>query len=1307
MSELDNILAGLTPDERNAVALILQQQQTTGASALLNEIVAEDYEEYPVTVAKFISDPRYAGNYLSNMYPYWKKQLSLLFDAGKHYSEVAFTGSIGIGKGAPLDSLLLGPNGYYPMKNVSIGSKVFGQDGKVYDVTGVWPQGERTTYAIGFDDGSDVICDENHNWYISTNVWPSAGDRRSEDPTWRTVNTKQLLKIFRERKYTALCIPCTEPIQFTKKPLKIPPYVLGHMIMNGGVDKDDVVLHAAYPRDVKDRIRLCLSVMGFDCKEQEDLTWLGTDLVIPELAKTVEIPSCLKFGVEGVGLHGRIPSEYLYSNVADRVDLFHGIMDAQLSTFSNFDSYIHCQLLRRSLVTDFTFLVNSLGGLAITSEPSSLIYQEAYIQRLYVNPKNVVDIRLKLPRTLLPYWSSELNEASLEQCQQSQCSCYRRIVSIENAGKQLTQCITVNNPKSLYIMNNVTVTHNSSIAIVAIAYELYKLMCLRDPQRFYGTNKTIFVAFFNNTIELARSVGFNAIHDLIRKSDWFMTHGKMEGRVNEVYKPYKDIELIAGSQSSHIIGKDVFVALIDEINFAKSANVHMEQSKIMQLYNNIYERIVSRFTRNGEVHGTLFLVSSKKSEYDFLESYIRKQKGKPHVFVADAKLWEVKGGAAYSGKTFKLAVGGSNLPSKIIPDNEDPAEYSRLGYEVMDVPIEHKQSFELDMQAALMNVAGVSITHVLKFLTIDQIQKCYTSDVNPFTEEVIEIGLHDDKLLSDYFDASKVSELIYSKPIFVHLDMAVSGDNAGIGAVAAMGYRDTSEYSIQEGRVVATKKMVYRHVFQVEIAAPKNDQIHFGKVRDFLYHLKNRLGYNIKAVSTDGFNCLPATAELITSVGVRRITDLQLENEVLTYDLETGTYQFSKFTNLRETGKTQKLYHIDVSDFDIIECTANHPILTVDGYKRADKLEVGDYLVSYYPHTKRVLNISVDYYEDKQPVYDIEVPKYHNFVLSSGVVVHNSVDMRQQLEIMGFNVDYVSLDRTPDGYMALKSAIAERRVALLQLPKLEVELVQLERDNVTGKIDHPLTGCFTSDTKICVRLENDACNTMTIAEMYDRHICGQLVLVLTFNEYSHRTEYMPIKSVFFTKFADIVEISLDNGELIHCTYDHKFLVNNFEWKRAELLTCDDVFVDSPVSVRSVTHHRSNVPVFDISVMCNHNFKLAAGVFAHNSKDGADGLAGALYNALKHKNDLAADVSDIVDIMLEANTDNTVVSEDSEPIDAYSKQVLDQMKQAQAEKMNILTAEQIKQEAKRRSDINYGRESVSQEQQDIANGIIID
>ena len=62
--------------------------------------------------------------------------------------------------------------------------------------------------------------------------------------------------------------------------------------------------------------------------------------------------------------------------------------------------------------------------------------------------------------------------------------------------------------------------------------------------------------------------------------------------------------------------------------------------------------------------------------------------------------------------------------------------------------------------------------------------------------------------------------------------------------------------------------------------------------------------------------------------------------------------------------------------------------------------------------------------------------------------------MAQLLEQEGFICDKVSVDRTPDGYEAFKSLLLETRVDLLYVEQLQNELVKLEKDALTGKIDH-------------------------------------------------------------------------------------------------------------------------------------------------------------------------------------------------------------------------------------------------------------
>ena len=1443
MDNLQTILQGLSQEEQAAVIKILTEQSQTGSSVSYSNLIGADYDEIPVSIQEFIESPKYARNYIQTYYPFWKEQLINIFDRGKHYSEIAFTGSIGTGKAQPENAMILGQNGYFRMGDAKVGMKVFGEDGKLHNIVKVWPQGEQPVYKITFNDGTSVECEEDHLWNIRRAGFDSKQRVHliAEGKGWETKSVRWLLtqklwvnsdkkdsKGYRQAQ-RQFYIPITKPLEFENDyELPIHPYLLGQLIAEGSLTSDINV--SIYEQDIREKVNSLLLPYGCYLKVGPEGNEGACEIHLKDYDRTKNMIHPIKKIIKELNLNvtamnKHIPKMYLYSTVENRIQLLQGLFDGdgciQDGQYTYFTS-------SEQLYKDITFLIESLGGSVYLREGKDSWYT-VKDERIYTGNKNW-EFYFKFPKSIIPFTSKKHSNRFGKGSKFDQTYIFRFIDKIEYVGRKNCLCITTDNPEGLYLTEHCIVTHNSSMAIVGMAYELYKLMCLKNPQKYWGTNKTIFFAFFNNNLDLARSVGFAAFHDLVKKSEWFLDHGEFRGKVHQVYYPYKDIELMAGSLPSHVIGKDVFCltgdtkvltdkgifridelaklglndlfrvkqvanngylvwsnkclarqtkvanhllkiifedntsvkctpdhlflmehlnyshgydlnpndyvyafnntscrlkikaieriysecgepvydiicaypfnnfavylsdefmifphncALQDELNFAKGANMHLEQNKILETYNNIYERISSRFTRDGVNWGTMFLVSSKKSEYDFLESYIRRQKGKPHFYVADAKIWDVKPMGVYSGKKFNLAVGGSNLPSKIIPDDEDPKAYERQGYEVIQVPIEHKQSFELDMQSAIMNVAGISISHVLKFMNIEQIQKCYTDDSNPFVEEVIKIGLNDSSLIQDYFKADTVPEIIYSRPIFIHLDMAVSGDNAGIGAVAAMGFVNTSEYDINQGKVVETRKMAYRHVFNVEISAPKNDQIHFAKVREFLYYLKFHLGWNIRGVSADGFNCLTKNNTVITNHGVKPILFLNAQkDEILSYDIENCKYLFTHFNDIRHTGTAFDLLKIWFYDSTFIECTENHLIYVEDKesnshcYRPACELNVNDWVVSIDSlHVIRdIQHIKVE----AKPVYDIEVPKYNNFVLGNGVIVHNSVDMRQQLSTMGFHdVSLVSLDRSPDGYMALRSAIAEKRIALLNLPHLEVELAQLERDNVTGKIDHPLTGCFTGDTKVSLV---DGRN-ISILELLQNGY--HELKVWSVNESTHVIQQKRILNVFYTKTCEVVELKFSNTLTVKCTEDHLFMLRDGTYKQAKLLSYEDELFTG-ARVIEIKHISGLQDVYDLTIEDNPNFMLSCGVIVHNSKDGADGLAGALYNALLHEKDLANDISDLVDIMVETNDVHVSTAEvihTSEPVI-----------QSNSEQPK-LTAQEIIEEAKRRSHIEYNREPV--------------
>ena len=77
-------------------------------------------------------------------------------------------GPAGTGKAQTLDSLILTPNGYVKMGDITVGDEVIGVDGLPIKVNGVYPQGEKEIYEISFSDGTKTECCGEHLWLTQT-----------------------------------------------------------------------------------------------------------------------------------------------------------------------------------------------------------------------------------------------------------------------------------------------------------------------------------------------------------------------------------------------------------------------------------------------------------------------------------------------------------------------------------------------------------------------------------------------------------------------------------------------------------------------------------------------------------------------------------------------------------------------------------------------------------------------------------------------------------------------------------------------------------------------------------------------------------------------------------------------------------------------------------------------------------------------------------------------------------------------------------------------------------------------------------
>lgn len=404
----------------------------------------------------------------------------------------------------------------------------------------------------------------------------------------------------------------------------------------------------------------------------------------------------------------------------------------------------------------------------------------------------------------------------------------------------------------------------SFVAVLCGLYELYRMLCLKDPYLYYGLQPIdkITFAVMNITLEASKGVAWDKLQQLVQSSDWFMSHGTVSKGMNPTWNPPKGIELIAGSLSRHIIGRAVFWAFFDEISFQPNQDVAKQKEKAKTLVNTAAARMQSRFMKGEKNPTLLVLASSKRTEQSFMETFIegkKKQESKT-TLVVDEPQWVIRTDKDSPNK-FKVAIGSKFLSSEVVPLNateQDLKIYRDRGFTLLDVPMGYYQNFLDDIDIALTDIAGISTSSSNRYISGPRLAATKRDTMqNAFTRDVIEVGngIEDKAQYWDFFDISRIDPKLKDKPLYVHLDMSVAGDKTGIAGTFIAGKKPPTEGQ------PASKDLLYTLGFSVSVKAPKGHQISFEKNRQFIYWLKEQ-GFRIKGVSTDTYQSVDTGQQL-------------------------------------------------------------------------------------------------------------------------------------------------------------------------------------------------------------------------------------------------------------------------------------------------------------------------------------------------------------------------------------------------------------------------------------------------------------
>jgi hypothetical protein len=360
------------------------------------------------------------------------------------------------------DSILYCLDGEISIKDSKIGDFIYGKDGKLTKIVDKINPGVVDLFEITLQDGRKVKASGNHLWTVYNTYLKRWLDVTTEDLLEKYYYTKYDKRYDKHTKSPIYSIPLNEPVEYEKKSLYLDPYWLG-LYLGDGFTGTSIV--CSEDKEILDYCKNYASELGMECSESKVSSCKNEDFRVANIVTKIgrrktnknEVKETLK--LYDIYNEKRIPKDYLYSDIEDRMNLLKGIMDTDGSISKNGTLDFSTSIL--NFADDFEFLCRSLGISVIRTEKDTH-YRD--------NDGNKIDCKrahrfilktkenpFKLSRKRLLF-----DELILKTKKQSFDTNRERvsIVNIEKVEKAQAYCIKVDNSDRLFLTDDFIVTHN-------------------------------------------------------------------------------------------------------------------------------------------------------------------------------------------------------------------------------------------------------------------------------------------------------------------------------------------------------------------------------------------------------------------------------------------------------------------------------------------------------------------------------------------------------------------------------------------------------------------------------------------------------------------------------------------------------------------------------------------------------------------------------------------------------------------------------------------------------------------------------
>jgi len=459
------------------------------------------------------------------------------------------------------------------------------------------------------------------------------------------------------------------------------------------------------------------------------------------------------------------------------------------------------------------------------------------------------------------------------------------------------EVLDIFDPKNSYIeviLTGATSIGKTFMASLAMSYMIYVIGKFVEPHRWVGGSSASPIVMINMSIsaQKAHEVVFTRVKNMVDKSPYFRERFPRDFRLNEslVWRTGTGsaLQFKSGTGDSlSALGDDIYAGIGDELNFfrvieASKRSYGEAYDPAQRLYDVISRRMMGRFSAGGLPLGKFFLLSSAQYPDDFIERRIREAEesgalGRT-IKLVRRSVWEAQRGVSIAGrpvygeKRFRVEVGSDRRGSRLLDtydrraDEVFPLVADDVEGKVITPPVELYDYFRRDVEGSVRDFGG-EVTRAISPFFSD------TSPIYAAAEAGRELELEhpwsrEATTLEDGSSLRKEALFEYDEkekrwfpiqhprtPRYAHVDLASTGDSAGVAVVHVAEWRKT----VRGGREMV--EPVFQTDLLLRVDPPVGGEIRFARVRELFYLLRS-YGMNLQTITYDSFQSTDSIQEL-------------------------------------------------------------------------------------------------------------------------------------------------------------------------------------------------------------------------------------------------------------------------------------------------------------------------------------------------------------------------------------------------------------------------------------------------------------